>query len=154
MNTETRNHIIYILVLVGLAFSTGRYTTPKKVETLERIVTVEVEKTTQDTHIAENTHKIETKKPDGTITIETIIAENTDTTTKIEKKEKEDKLDKTSVEARSSSLIVSAMVGMDITKPVALTYGAEISSNILGPIRLGAFGMTNGVVGCTVGLTF
>lgn len=50
---------------------------------------------------------------------------------------------------------VSALVGNDFSKSLPKPlYGINVSREFLGPVTIGAFGLTNGVLGVSVGLNF
>lgn len=147
-----RNKIILAIIALLAAFAFGRFSAP------ETIKTVEVEKKTADTVIDKDKHKdtivIEVIKPDGTKTITTQIKE--DTKTNIDKHIEMDK-SKTTEETRSSSKVtIQALAGANVTHLTSdpLVYGGSISKPILGPVTLGAFGLSNGVAGFSMGLTF
>lgn len=160
-----------LALLVGYAF--GRYTTPTKVEIKKEIVTVE--KKVLDTEELkrielERNKKLRTviteiTRPDGTkekttrqIEV-TSTTKNTDTQNKThEETDKETRQTETKlVENNHSSLTISALAGLDVLNlgsPQKLIYGGHIQRSLLGPIGIGAFGMTNGVCGMSLGLSF
>jgi myo-inositol-hexaphosphate 3-phosphohydrolase len=124
---------IIILIIAATCFSLGRYTAPKpKVE----------EHKTQDVITHETI--VVVKRPDGT----------TESTTTVDSHSKSD-TSKIIIPTKISTLTVYGLAGVDTTsrllKPI---YGVEVSKQIIGSIRLGAFGMTNGVVGLTIGMDF
>lgn len=160
-----------IALLVGYAF--GRYTTPTKVEIKKEVVTVE--KKVLDTEEMkrielERNKKLRTitteiTRPDGTKekTTRTVQVTSTNKTTDKETKtheetEKETKQTESKlVENNRSGLTISAMAGLDVTNlssPQKPVYGGHIQKSLLGPIGIGAFGLTNGTCGMSVGLSF
>jgi hypothetical protein len=156
MTNKTR--IIVEIIIMAVAFSTGRWLAPEKIKT--EIKTVEVEKKTDDKQEDKQDHKkvtiIETTKPDGTKTKTTTITDDrddksddksTDNTTTTTDKTKE-------VTRGSSPLTISFMAGMGIPAPATPIYGLSITRPVLGPVTLGLFGMTNRTGGVSVGLTF
>lgn len=61
---------------------------------------------------------------------------------------------KTAIKA-GKGLSVSALVANDFSnRGLSPIYGASVSKEIIGPITIGAFGLTNGTVGVSVGLNF
>lgn len=139
----SKKNVIIVLVLMTTAFSVGRFLTPAKIEIQKETVEV-VKKEVQEKKVI-----VEIIKPDGTKTTTTTVDTNTQVTK--DKTTDESKV----VTAQTSKLNVNAMAGLDITNPAkGFVFGAHISKQILGPISLGAFGMTNKVVGMTVGLSF
>lgn len=132
-----------------LAFAAGRYLTPTKIE----IQTVEVEKkqteTDRDKH--KETTTVTTEKPDGSKVTETKTTEDTSTT-----RSTNQTTDTTTHTTKTYTGIrtrVSGLVGIDVGgRNVA--YGAAVSRNVLGPITAGAWGLTNGTIGVSLGLEF
>lgn len=61
-----------------------------------------------------------------------------------------------SVPAAPNKTNISALAGYDFTHVRALTpvYGVSVTREVLGPITVGAFGLTNGVVGISLGVSF
>lgn len=120
----------YYLVTFAVGLSLGYFLMPKKevVKTVEkqvdRVVTV-----------------IRTIKPDGTITEEKVITDKSKIVTE----------DKTKLNTARSKVNISALVGTDFSKPV---YGLHANKELLGPISVGVFGLTNKTVGLSVGLNF
>jgi len=51
---------------------------------------------------------------------------------------------------------VSALAGYDFSKPKDLVpiYGVSVSKQVLGPFTVGAYGLTNGIIGLSIGVTF
>lgn len=131
---------------LALAFATGRYTNTKPSISLSEKTTVQ-----RDTVKNTQTHKtvVTTKAPDGTIkTVATI-----DTNTEAENKTQD--VSSTKLEQKSApKLNVSALAGVETTKSFAPVYGLSVSKEILGPVIVGLFGMTNGTVGVSLGLEF
>lgn len=136
-----------ILALV-VAFASGRYSVNQP----------EVKTSNQDTKkevIDEN--KETTKK--------TTIVKNKDgsETTTIDETTKDKRTDSTVDKSKSSSEVipqnvgtvsVAALLGVDTQNEWKRVYGASVSKQFIGPISVGLFGLTNGTVGCTIGLNF
>lgn len=144
MQEFLKNNIKYLIVLVLLvgAFAAGRYTSPTKIET--KIQTVEVEKIKKN----EDTVIVEKITPDGTKTTQTHIVSTTEENNHI--KENFD----TVTESKHPATTISLLGGLDINNSVHPVYGLSASRNILGPISMGIFGLSNGTVGLSVGLNF
>ncbi len=109
-----------------------------------QIKTVEVEKEVTHYDVHTVTHTVTT--PNGT----------TDTTTVTDDHTKKLETDiKTAVVLKGPEWNVSGLVGNDFSqgliKPI---YGVSVSREILGPVTVGAFGLSNGVLGLSVGLNF
>lgn len=140
MNTRTIV-IISILALAG-SFALGRYLSPEKTKTVTS--TVEVEKI-----VVQTVHSVTKiiERPDGTK--ETVIVANTKTDSKTNE---ESQTDSKEVTKSKDKLIISVLAGMQLPLNGQLIYGAEISKNLLGPLRMGLFAMTDRKVGISLGL--
>lgn len=144
-----RNKIILGVLTISIAFATGRYTVGQK------IVTVEVDKVVTDVQKDKDTKThsttIITEKPTGEKT--TVTTTDSETIAKSEKHVEDDKSISKTVTTKSGSLNISALAGIDyrIKQPV---YGASVTKEILGPITIGLFGITNGTFGASVGINF
>lgn len=143
-----------ILVASGLliSFAMGRYSYQQpEVSTQINEKTTDIKQTEREDH--SQTIIVHTKAPDGTEKTTTTISNNIDTKTK----------DKDVTTIAETQVVtppphdlwsVSAMVGLNPMNNLTPTYGAQVSKKILGPISIGAFGFTNGLVGLSVGVTF
>ncbi len=103
-------------------------------------------------NVVTKTHEVETKKPDGTV--QTTIDTTIQAVTKNDDKETQtDKVDQTVTAAKTSTVNISLLAGYHYgdTSPL---YGASVSKELLGPITIGLFGLTNGTVGASVGVNF
>lgn len=141
--TITHKLILAFLALVA-AFAFGRYSVQSK--TVDKQTNTS---TTSDKDIHKHTTTTTTEAPDGSKKTVTIIDENSDTKKDIQ----QDTTTHIDV-ASKSTLNVSALAGVDyhdFTKPI---YGLSINKNVLGPITVGAYGMTSGLVGLSVGINF
>ncbi len=127
-----RNYVILSILsaLIG-AFLSRTYFTREVITTKTQVVdrTVVV------------THTVVAK--DGTKTIDSTITDD--------KKQNETIVDKKASPAPKWS--VSALYGTSITHKVEL-YGTSVTYQILGPIEVGAWGLTNGSVGVQIGVRF
>lgn len=140
-------YIVYGLIgAFVLGFAGGEYFSSPKTTTLE--------KTTQtDTQTKQNevTHKKTTTVQEGNKTTTTTIEDTqintksaTDTDTKVYK----------TVILVKKTVNVSALVGYSLsTFPVPI-YGISVSKELLGPVTVGVFGLTNGIVGISLGINF
>jgi hypothetical protein len=160
MTPDTTDKRLVLFVCLGLllAFAAGRWTGPEKIKTV--VQTVTVEKKTDDQTKKEQDHKkyttVEVVSPDGTKTRTTTITDDrgitstdksTDNTDITQTKSKE-------VDKSSSKLTMQFLAGMAITAPGVPIYGLSVSRNILGPVVVGVFGLTNKTGGFSIGLSF
>lgn len=125
-----------------ISFAVGRYSAQKP-NVQESVKTDE----TKNTAIDVDTHTVIVHLPDGS------------TTTTIDKSRKQNITDvsKTasviSIESVKPQVQLSLLGGYD-TKNNASVLGASVSKQMLGPITIGAFGLSSGVVGLSLGVVF
>ena len=138
-------------LVVVAAFAAGRWAAPEKVRTETKIVEVEKKTSKKDEH--RETTTTDVVKPDGTHTSTTTVVEDNHEGTTSDTSLTE--VDKKEVTRGTSKVTISALAGIrpfDLTTPPV--YGASITKPILGPLAVGAFFLTNGTVGASIGLTF
>lgn len=156
MSTKVKITILAILLMVS--FASGRYLTPVKVVT--EVKTVEVEKKKTDTNEQQNTHKEtevkEVVKPDGTKETTTkIVEDDSDKKSTSEKDMVSKETDKTKEVTKSNNgLSLSALGGVSISGVPNTVYGGIVQKPLLGPIGIGVWGLSNGTVGASIGLSF
>ncbi len=130
--------IIYVVIAVA-SVSLTRYFFPR-IESK----TVEVTKDVVHTDIQTIIRTI--TKPTGEVDSTTTITDHTQHT---------ETSSKSAVVIASPKINISALVGTDLSQPgIKPIYGVSASKEFLGPITLGAYGLTNGVVGISVGFNF
>lgn len=142
INTFKLGGIIGLSVLIGALI--GFYAKPAKIVTTQ-VIQKNADVTKRDDTVTTVT---QTKKPDGTVTTVTTITDK-NTTAAHSSTHTADKTTETRTEGATT---VSALVGVDFGR--GLTYGASIQHQILGPLNVGAFGLTNGVMGVSIGIRF
>lgn len=160
---QTKYKVIIVVVVILTSFAVGRYTVPTKIKIETKIVEVIKEVKVKDTSETKKKDKIYTKivdtKPDGSKTETTVIAEKdasvtkTDTKVDLDDNKTADKIKE--VVKDSGHLNLSFLAGVDVAHPGnGLLYGGHIIRDIIGPINIGIWGLTNGTAGCSIGLTF
>lgn len=129
---------IILTVAAGLLlFALGRYSAS---------LTSQQTVTKDDTHTVVKRVTVRTKQPNGSV--QTVVTENRDVT------ERSTETART-VAAPKQTLSISGLAGVDITnKLLTPVYGLSITKQVVGPITAGAFGMTSGVVGLSLGVNF
>lgn len=149
MSNKTKLGIFVASILVS--FACGRYTVQapevKTTETVQQDVKKDVDKDT-------NTHQVEVKvqKPDGTV--QTTITTDTSTTAKVDTNVTTNtQIKQDVIPPKTNTLNVSVLAGLDFARQTPV-YGASVSKQLLGPITIGAFGLTNGIIGGSIGLNF
>jgi hypothetical protein len=85
---------------------------------------------------------IEKQLPDGTIITETEILDRSKEKSRID-----------SIPPTKTNIIIRGMAGIDF-RSNNIVYGAGIDKRLLGPIWIGAYGHTNGLVGMSLSLSF
>ena len=152
----TRNKIIVFCVYSATLLATGAYLVPTKVK---------IEKKT-DSKVT-NTEKkkkrkitiVENKKPDGEVNKTTTITDDSDSKDNSKSVDTaiSDKQSDTSKEVthEGSKVSISALAGINpFNGPQAPVFGASLTKPVLGPITVGAWGLNNGTIGGSLGLTF
>lgn len=151
MKLNSRIKVLLIVLALLSAFAVGRYTAQKSaVKTVVDNTTKTDIKSDKETH-RETTTTTE-KQPDGTTKTITKIVEDSNTKKETNSKS-ETHVDQTVTTPKTNTLNVSALVGADI-KTLTPVYGASVSKQFLGPVTIGAFGLTNGTVGASIGVNF
>lgn len=134
-----------VLVVVGILLLVGTFLGGYKLAENRYSVS-----TTTKTEAKETNHTktviTTVKKPDGTVT----TVEQIDSQTK----SKVDTIAKIS-DARKQLTNISLLVGNDFSKSgIIPLYGLSVSRELLGPVTVGAFGLTNGTLGVSIGINF
>lgn len=127
-----KNYLI-VLVALALAFAAGRYS----VDIDKSTEIDETKKTRTDTTI------VTVKEPNGKETTTTVIKER-----EVTKKE----LNQT--ESSTKAILNVSLLGSYDFNRHQPSYGLSVSKEFIGPVTLGIFGFTNGVVGISVGVNF
>lgn len=129
------------LVLFAAGYGTGRLMVPPKI--VEKVVEKEVEKKNDNVV----TTVTETKKPDGSTTK---VTQTVDKSTEVMTDDKNTSIAITNAQPQYK---VSAGIGYDF-KNYRPQYMIEAEKKFIGPISIGVFGVTSGVVGLSLGVTF
>lgn len=156
--TPQVKEILAGVVLIVVAFAIGRYTGPEHIKTVTKIVTVQTDSKTDDSQVED--HKkvtiVDVTSPDGTNTKTTTVVDDKDTQDKSTDTSKTTTDESKSVEVTKSSpkIQVSALAARNLSNFASPIYGGMVSKSILGPITLGAFGLSDKTVGLSIGLMF
>lgn len=134
----------YLLVAI-VFFGLGKYMSHQDItQTIAKETT-----TAKDTNTKKSTTII--KAPDGTETTTT----TEETTTKTRKHEELESHTEIKSEAPLNvSILVATEADIRAFKSFRPIYGLSVSKEYIGPITIGAFGLTNGIVGVSVGVNF
>lgn len=148
MDLTTKTKIIVSIVVMAVAFASGRYSVSNPT-----VKTHEVVNTDSDTKVNKETHKVTTITEDKDGKKTTTITEDSDT--KADKTTDTNKtLDQTVTPQKTGTVNISALAGLSFDGTFKPAYGASVSKELIGPLIVGAFGLTNGTIGLSLGLNF
>lgn len=136
METSTRRFLLVVVCSLVLGYAFGRWGHPVKVTETK---VVEVEKQDKSKIV-----KVETVKPDGTRVIRTRTQRDVETSRRTETEKTAD---------YGGKVGVSFLYGLQLPLGPSV-FGAGIMVPVLGPIRAGAWGLSNGTLGVSLGLDF
>lgn len=154
----TKIKIAISAVSLVTAFAFGRWEAPEKIVT--KTVTVEVDKKVQSSDIDTNRHKeskiVEVVKPDGTKETTTTVSEDTNREAKTHETNTASKSTQSSKETtnRKTLTTISFLGGISDFGTLTKTYGLGVTKPVLGPITIGVWGLSSGIYGASIGLTF
>lgn len=161
MQLSRNQKIGVVAVSLLVSFAAGRYTVTETIKT--KTETIETEKKKEDTVIVKKRDKnvkivvTETDRPDGTKIITTVTTDLTkssvDTNTKLSDTGSKTSDSSSSTVKGESKVSLSALGGVDMTNG-HLLYGLSVIRPVLGPITVGAFGLSDGTIGASVGVSF
>ncbi len=129
-----RNYVVLCIVSMAIGAGISRiYTTREVTKTVEHTTTVDKIITVTK----------ERKLPNGADEIDTTVTDNRTANEQI-------RVDSSKVVSKSDWAI-TGMYGVSFNGPV---YGAQVSHSLLGPIEVGAWALSNGAAGISVGIRF
>lgn len=137
-----------IAIIAVVSFLSGKYLFPPKPEVKEVVKYVEVEKKVQNKDKV--VKKVRVKKPDGTVTTETVIVDKSTTTT-----DKASKLESEKIVKASAKITVGLLYIKDVQefgRPA--DFGATITVPLIGNLKAQALGTTDQKVGLGLALEF
>jgi hypothetical protein len=145
-------YVIYGVSALAI-FAAGRYSNRlSPVTSNKQTDTIKSDKN-QDTETHTNTTVTTVKKPDGTITtvkkIDQIVSDKTKTDSTDSKISQN-----ASTPQRASIMNVSVLGSPGFESGIKMNYGVSVTKEVFGPLTVGGFGMTNGVIGVSIGLDF
>jgi len=146
---------IAITVVFG-AFAFGRYSAPITVKTVEVEKKETKDNSKTDIEKKKKAVIVDVTLPDGTHKKTTTITED-DSNKKTDNTTVEDDTTKSKeVVKEKSKLTIAALAGVkpSFSSPMTPIYGAQVSKEIIGPLSFGLFGLSNGVCGASVGISF
>ena len=157
----TKNKVIIVAVYTVTAIAVGRWSLPATVKTEIKTVTVEKlvenKETNKDTEKHKKVVVHEVDKPTGEKDITTTTTDDDKEKTVTDDAKTTDvakTTDNLKEVTRSQDKVTLSMLGGYDLYHSQFVYGASVSKPILGPITLGAWGLNNGTVGASLGLTF
>ena len=140
-----RNNIIILVVLVGLAYATGRYLQPAEIETRTETIVKEVEVIKKDVEII----KKKRTNTDGSIEEEEITRDRSTESTSRDKENRTESI----VSNQKSQWKMYAQAGYDFNNKDNV-YGLGVEKRYLGPISLGVWGNNKQTAGLSVSVEF
>lgn len=150
MEISIRDKVLASIVVIAASFAFGRYSAPS-----DSIKTVETNQTDTQTQKDTETKKTTTITEDTTGKKTTVINEDTTTTTKKDK-QSNTTVDQSVTPTNKDILNVSALIASDgfSLSNITPVYGLSVTKNFIGPVTMGAFGLTNKTIGVSFGLNF
>lgn len=149
---QQKTKIILVTLVIVISFAAGRYSSNVN-ETIDKTKTIDK---TANIDTSKNSHKVTNSvtitKPDGST--ETTTTTTTDNNTDKKEVDSSKTVSNTEVVKKSApltNLSVIAAVDFQTKTPV---YGGSVSRELIGPVTVGAFGLSNGIVGLSIGLNF
>jgi hypothetical protein len=148
---QLKYKIVIAVCALAIAFASGRYSVSYNETTHEVTNTQDTKHKTEVVRTV--VHTVTVQEPNGEI--KTVTDSDTHTATKEDEQENQQvTLDQTKI-STTSKLNISALAGID-TQSLAhpFVYGLSVSKQVIGPITAGLFGLNNGTIGVSVGLSF
>lgn len=126
------------LVFMVLAFGVGLYCGQFLVDSPTQVSEV--------TNTGKKTHRVitTTKDKDGK-KVTQVVEDSITNTTKTKQETK-------SIKGKTTN--ISVLGGVTLSARPELVYGVSISKQAIGPTTIGLFGLTNGILGASIGLNF
>ena len=147
---QVKYKVIISVVVLAVAFASGRYSvnSSPNTKTTEVVKTNTQEQTDQNKHIVTViTKDCKTGKEVTTITEDDVVREK-------EAQKTVTDLLQTVTQQQRSKFNVSALADVDLTSAFKPSYGISIEREVIGPITAGVYGLTNGVIGISIGVNF
>ncbi len=151
MTNKVKALILLAVALGSYAF--GRFSVPEKIKVIEVEKTVTKEKTDRKKEVNRKITKRKITRPDGTVEEISRIVDKSKDTTKKDSSITNDKTKESETAKSSSKLTVDVLTGVSFTQP-SFVYGLSIGRDMVGPVRMGAWALTSGHIGLSLGLSF
>ena len=139
--------ILMVILVAAAAFFIGKYSNTQKTKIKTQFITQTVVVNHHDIRTVVHT----VKEPNGTVVTNTTTQDNSTVTGNGIKVAKSKETESGST--TSGKWKISALAGVDF-KGGNLAYGAELDRKILGPIYVGAWGLSNSSFGVSIGFQF
>lgn len=150
MLVKWRYFILFVAVVFAAGLAIGRYSVKPEIKTVTQTQVQTDKKEETDVHTVVKVVRV--KDPAGVITTTTTTTDSTtrtDSTTESNAKSTVE----TTPQARKR-FNVSAIGYFNPWAPGAPSYGIGIQREVIGPVTVGLFTLTNGTIGLSVGLNF
>ena len=140
--------------VVAGAFLVGRYTGPERVKIETKTEIREVRVTDESRKLETTQRIIETTKPDGSKVKDTRIKTKRESEKSTAAETKAASHQVKEIESRRG-VLVSPLIGVRLDDlSGGAIFGAHISKQFIGPLHLGAWGLSDFTVGVSLGLEF
>lgn len=151
----TKYKVILVILALVLSFASGRWLAPTKTVTVTHTVEVEKQVDKSDTRVKEHKTTVVVKQPNGASTT-TVTEDKSTGTDTVDTTQTASITDTSKTVTRSKPSISFSILGAENIHSISASpaIGGMVSKQILGPITATAFGLSNGVVGLGIGLTF
>lgn len=145
MTPIPKSTLVAVTIVIIVAFALGRLSAPD-------VSTTSSQTTNTEKHQDKDVHEVveETHLPDGTVKVKKTI----DSSTKTDVEKSSTKQTEKIVAPTGSKVNVSGIIANDGFRSLTPIYGVSVSKEIIGPITAGVFGLTNGIIGASVGINF
>ena len=127
--------VIVLLIVFAAGFLSAKRTVKPQIVTVEKQVVVQ--------HDNIITHTVTVKAPNGQITTDTTTTDKSVTDTHTQETTK----------TADKQWLVAGFAGYDF-KNKNEVYGGEVQKKLVGPVAIGAWAMTNGSIGISIGVEF
>lgn len=149
--------VVAALVLGGLI---GRFSLPAKI--VIKTETKESDKKQSDIDSNKQDHTVttitQTKKPDGSVVTNTTIQNNVITLSQKETQESDIKSSKTDKETTYNtarwSISALAVTNVSLGTKLSPAYGGSVAYRLIGPFSVGVLGISDGIMGVSLGIQF
>lgn len=140
------SRIEIIIVAVGLVSGIVGFIAGRRVESTR--TASEVKTIDKDQSTKKEVKRIEVVSPDGTKRTETVVTDETSNSSSTRQEKKEE------VHIAGPKTNISVITAWEMERDWKQLYGLSVNHEVIGPVTVGAWGLTNGTLGVSVGINF